>query len=88
MTHEEALEFAKGQIEVFGGTMNEFLKVTIKCIDKQIPKKLEDFKTRDNEWIGFTCPRCAAFYSLYGKFIDSNYCPNCGQRVYVEGDEE
>lgn len=58
------------------------------ALEKQTPKKLVDYEDNSNELIGYSCPRCNAFYSLYGQFIDSNYCPNCGQRVYVEGDEE
>lgn len=65
----------------------EAFEMVKEALEKQTPKKLVDYKDNSNEWIGFTCPRCDAFYSLYGKFIDSNYCPNCGQRVYVEDEE-
>lgn len=94
MTYEEAKERIEKNIKrntcipKDRDWWNNVLDMTLETLDKQIPKKLVDYEDNSNELIGYSCPRCNAFYSLYGQFIDSNYCPNCGQRVYVEGDEE
>lgn len=91
MKYEEAFKYFKrglfeGKVGK-GSIQKEAFFEAMKAIEKQIPSELKGFETRDGKFIGYTCPRCEAFYSNWGQFLSSDYCPNCGQRV-VRGYEE
>lgn len=45
------------------------------ALAKQIPKKVDDEITSDNEFIGYRC-KCGFFLG-----IARNYCSNCGQKI-------
>lgn len=83
MTKEEAKRLIKWyydeekkEIDTLNEEIPEF-EIAIECIERQIPKKVIP-----NEFGGYYCPGCKAFWGTkYGNFIDTNYCPNCGQAV-------
>ena len=82
MTINEAIEYAKEQKEIFGGTHKEFLDIAIEILEKQVPKKVEI-----KSWCPTYCPTCG--YELSTDEGDGYYrhpiflerCPNveCSQ---------
>lgn len=110
MTENEAIEFATEQLDIFGGRMNEYLKMTIKAleeiqqyraigtvgecrvaVEKQDPKKPiyeGDGHAPDGTfvWDVWICPNCDSHYEV--DYDDYAYCPNCGQALDLEENEE
>ena len=92
MTVQEAIGYLKtlpNRIPLKFFTQNgekvydDFSKVAIEALEKQIPKKpsIEG----DGEWEGqlvydtWICPCCNKSYEI--DYDDYKYCPNCGQRI-------
>ena len=76
------------------GTTGEHIKsieIAIQALEKQIPKKpiyegdgyAPDGKFVLDEWI---CPCCETRYEV--DYDDYDYCPNCGQKLYWEDDDD
>lgn len=97
MTYEEALEFAKGGLEIYEKDYSElteqieFQKLVIKAMEKQIPQKLNGSQGY-NLKIHNRCPSCD--YDLYyfceadvdwvdwvDKEYMPKYCPECGKAL-------
>lgn len=76
MTNEEAIEHGKEDLEVFGGTHAEFIELSLKAIEKQIPMK--PYTKNGVYGLVWYCNNCG--YSLCD-YDDSLYCSFCGQRV-------
>lgn len=82
MKYEEALEYAKGGLEVYLRaypeltTQIEFQKLSIEALEKQTPKKPVKVE-KDWGHIMFidACPRCKITAPY------SNFCPFCGQAI-------
>ena len=66
-------------------------EMAIQALEKQIPKKpiyegdgyAPDGKFVLDEWI---CPCCETRYEV--DYDDYDYCPNCGQKLYWEDDDD
>lgn len=93
MTYEEALEYAKGGLEIYQRdyseliTQIEFQKLVIKAFEKQIPMKYEIFNGQAS------CPNCKILFGdneTLKKLIHWNmdYCKYCGQAIDWSTDEE
>lgn len=54
----------------------EPLRLAIKSLEKQIPKK-----PTNNSWAHYRCPVCM-------KLVNSRYCGNCGQRLDWNDEDE
>ena len=54
------------------GEQKRALKVAIRALEKQIPKKPKT----DDRYVMYICPRCNEFIK-----INKNYCMNCGQKL-------
>ena len=84
MTYEEAIRYAIG-LTKSGGNMQrqEFGKLAVKALEKQIPKKHFVMINKVNQR-ELNCPNCDAFHGYYGDvYIPSNseFCPWCGQAI-------
>ena len=79
MTPQEALNdiktteyrLSKGYIKLSSFYLDNFNKVVESALEKQIPKKVEQYLTSS-----FCCPICTNVLSRY-----SIYCANCGQAL-------
>ena len=75
MTVKEAIQAMKFYKEkLYNGIFNDKIDafdVTISALEKQIPKKVEEYLTSS-----FCCPVCTNVLSKY-----SIYCSNCGQAL-------
>lgn len=62
----------------------EALKTAIETLEKQIPTQAVIHGVRDREVnsISYTCPICKTHISR------SKYCPNCGQAIVFENENE
>ena len=73
MTTIEAISFGTDRLELFGGKMEEFIKVSLDALKKQrlkghwIPSHVPESILDECSECGFSC----------GAFT-FNYCPNCG----------
>ena len=89
MTNEKALKDLKRQVELWGkGTDFAYslppLKIAIKALEKQIPKKPDlegDGYDENGELVYDTgyCPNCRHEFEVY--YDATKYCPNCGQAL-------
>lgn len=75
MTNEEAIELGKEDLEVFGGTHAEFIKMAIEAFERQIPKRVH------KNYGGLSARWCEC-----GGYVDTpmngyKYCPWCGQAI-------
>lgn len=76
MTREEAIEFAKEQLEIFGkdSTMYEFLEFSIKALEERPKGKWEFVQYDANPNIGnWHCTNCRGI-----AIAQYNFCPICG----------
>ena len=85
------------------GKQKEAFEVSIKALEKRIPKKITHQGCYDNEGVWHTwngidgvpydlCPTCGTNLCTDGVFGRDkkrmNYCENCGQKLDWESDEE
>lgn len=64
--------------------INEELKRYDEMIEKATPKK-----PKHNEEFGlYGCPSCDFCDQIWGTFKKSNCCPNCGQTILWEDEED
>ena len=69
----------------------EAIQIAIQALEKQIPKKptyegdgyAPDGTFVFDEWI---CPCCETRYEV--DYDDYDYCPNCGQKLDLEDDDD
>ena len=97
MTLEEAIELTKTAFDMWErewdcgedwSDVHEARDMAISALEKQIPKKLiaegdgyaDGFMVYDS----FYCPSCDC--RLEEDEVE-DYCPNCGQKITLEGDE-
>lgn len=76
MTNEEAIKNFTESLKIFGGEHAEAMKVAIKALKKQIPKK--PIGTKKNK--GIFCPCCGRPFPGSLVFLRKR-CWDCGQKV-------
>ena len=80
MTIDEAIEYGKEQLDVFGGKHAEFIKSVIELLEQgNIGEWLvEEGKDKKSHRYsgGHNCSNCKDYYTLFCN--EMNYCPNCG----------
>ena len=87
MTYKKALNDLKRQVEHFeNGTEFSYslppLKVAVKALEKQIPKKVELYTNDGNfKWQNYPCPCCKEMLGLNINKRYVKFCPNCGQAL-------
>ena len=57
--------------DIFSEPVRSYAKMAVIALEKQIPKKVEEYLTSS-----FCCPACTSVLSRY-----SQYCSNCGQAL-------
>lgn len=83
MTRKEAIDFGEDRADLFGGKMEEFIKLSVKALKEQRPKG-HWIEQNDDYFDWYECSECA-----YGSEDDemqksrvydvrTNFCPNCG----------
>lgn len=87
--HECEYNYTQGTF----GEQKEALKIAIKSLEKQIPKKpdIEGDGYADGQLVYDTwiCPNCEEHYEI--DYDDYDYCPKCGQAIdksVMDGSEE
>ena len=75
MKIEEAIKYLKmatdeAENEEFSDKYKEMCNMSIKALEKQIPKKMESYY----------CPDCRHYFE---DGEEHNYCPSCGQRLII-----
>ena len=68
MTRAEAISFAEDRIGLFGGQMEEFLKLSVEALKKQ----------RKGYWIILDSKKICCSCCQRDAEIISDFCPNCG----------
>ena len=71
MTREEAISFGTDRLELFGGQMDEFIKMSVEALKEQRPKGYW-ISTEENNPMYF-CSNCKHLQNH-----KSNYCEICG----------
>ena len=91
MTESEAIEQFKERLTItdYKEQIPEYYKameLAIKALEKQIPKKaiITGHNNAINTDVGY-CPICKG---VILRACDNSYCPDCGQKLDWESDEE
>ena len=82
MTESEAIAVLK-MVQTHGSLPQKAKHMSIKALEKQIPKKWESDDLGDGEYI-YKCPCCNEYWALMEgtpKDNEYNYCPKCGQKL-------
>lgn len=58
--------------------IGEAVRMAIKALDKQIPKKPIEVITSDNKFERDVCGNCEHIYGVYQYY---DFCPYCGNRI-------
>ena len=89
MTESEAIELIENDLKLHSKDLSSKykngLRMAIKALEKQIPKKLKEHTQSQYGCIP-VCGVCNGIMDLMQG--DLNYCPNCGQKLNWESDEE
>lgn len=82
MTRNEAIAHGKEQLEIFGGTHREFIRMAIEALER---KRGEWIKKHDEYWnvYWYECSVCGRKppNDTFGQEWQPNYCPNCGAKM-------
>ena len=87
MTESEAIELIEKDLKLhskyLSGKYKNSLRMAIKALEKQIPKKpnIEGDGYADGQLVYDTwiCPCCGKHYEI--DYDSYDYCPNCGQHI-------
>ena len=89
MTESEAIELIENDLKLHSKDLSSKykngLRMAFKALEKQIPKKLKEHTQSQYGCIP-VCGVCNGIMDLMQG--DLNYCPNCGQKLNWESDEE
>lgn len=90
MTEQRALEVINEEkefVEEFTSAIfDEAFEVAIKCMEKQIAKKVTEHNNHAFH-LDCMCPACDT--AIYGQPYAPNYCKHCGQKLVFDwGNEE
>lgn len=80
MDIKKAIEFGEDRADLFGGKMEEFIKMSVEALKNQRPKghwlEYWDEEARTNN---YKCSECG-----YKQPFDTNYCWECGADMREE----
>ena len=73
----DKIEFVRGKLPDGVNDVEEVLNLSIKALEKQIPKKPMEVSTEYNEFICMICPSCQEIAVEF----DDRFCRRCGQAI-------
>ena len=83
MTKQEAIEFGTDRLELFGGQMEEFIKMSVEALKEQRPKghwipiSYDSYADGNPVWDEWECSECG--YEEHGEEdMLTCFCPDCG----------